>query len=264
MVPIPEKNLLVVLIGEQIVLHSLNVVDKPGGPQKALDQLPGDKMPEIGPVRGAKDIIAFHIKKDRGVFYLAAILKKKVMVFELRDSGMIREFVVIREGLALPDGIRTVTWSGRGLLLGFRKEYVMMDITNGNIDSLFGTGRSNQPIVANLDPIQEMLIGEESAGIRVTLEGEPTAKSGLVWASLPSCMMFSYPYLLSIHDGNSIEVRNPLLLTSTLADQRQSALNTLCQTLNIKYVDRISSKGYVDFDMQRPNAQTDPLALRRL
>ncbi len=257
MIPIPEKKLMIVMCGEQAVLHQLLDLDTDPslvGNQYGSTQV--EKMKEIGPIRNAKDLVAMQLKKERGSYFLVIVQKKKAMVLEYKDDKA--EFIMVRDGLALPEGIKSVNWSGKNLMLGFRKEYVLLNTYDRDAEttSLFPTGKSGVPAVCNLDPFPELVVGEDSTGVRVALDGSPSAQCGIVWASLPSAMGFFHPYILSIHDSSSIEVRNPF----NLAGRGSQAL---CQTISIKHVDKLSIRQIVDFDAVKPDARTDPNAFRR-
>lgn len=128
-----------------------------------------------------------------------------------------------------------------------------MNTTTGQTTGLFPVD-TNHPLAANMDPLHELIVGSETTGIRVSFEGTPCSNMGIAWASQPSALAYYHPYVLSFHDGNNLEVRNPFLKGSQL-----------CQTLGLKYGDRLSSRGYVDFDLPKPSnkAKFDPTVLRR-
>lgn len=69
MAAIADKGLLIVLTGGKLQVHSVTGLEKGG--------TGSDMVPEIGAVRGAVDVTGFHIKKEGGRFYLAAIHSKK-------------------------------------------------------------------------------------------------------------------------------------------------------------------------------------------
>ena len=257
MIPIPDKKLMLVMCGEQVILHQLLEMETDQASQaNQYGNTQTEKMKEIGPVRNGKDVIAMHLKKERGAYFLVLVQKKKAMVLEYKDDK--GEFIMVRDGLALPEGIKSVNWSGKNLMLGFRKEYVLLNTYDRDAEttSLFPTGKSGTPAVCNLDPFPELVVGEDNTGVRVFLDGQPSAQCGIVWASLPSAMGFFHPYVLSIHDSSSIEVRNPFNLSGR-------GSQALCQTISIKHVDKLSIRQVVDFDTPKPDARTDPNAFRK-
>ena len=252
MAAIQERGVLVVLTGGKLQVHSVSALLASGGGSGT------DIVPDIGSVRGATDVTGFHIKKDVGRYYLAAIhSKKKVTVYQLSDTVTSGEgmFPEVRSGLALPEVALTVAWSGASLLLGFKKEFVLMNTTTGQTTGLFPID-TNSPMAANMDPLHELVVGSETTGIRVSFEGTPCSNTGMAWGSQPSAVAFFHPYILSIHDGNQLEVRNPFV---------KGQQSQLCQALGLKYGDRISTRGYVDLDLPKPSnkARFDPSVLRR-
>ena len=143
------------------------------------------------------------------MFFLAASLKKKILIFQYKAQ----EGVFVQESrFTVPEGIKTLAWSGKKLLLGFKKEYVLLDTSGSAANvttALSSTGRTLSPVICNLDPMRELILAHENVGVRVDLEGNPAAQYGVQWQSTPNAVAYIHPYILSLHDQNCIEVRMP-------------------------------------------------------
>ncbi|RNF19097.1 CNH domain-containing protein [Trypanosoma conorhini] len=252
--PIVERDVLLLVAGDVIAVHQLNRMTS-----AQLDRLPEDRLPELSAVRGTKDIVALHLKRQRGTFYLAVLQRKKITVYAYREQ--LREFVIMNDGLLLPDGAKTLVWVGKNLLIGFRREYVLMHVPSGATDCLYPTGKSGIPLLLSLDPVPEVLVGEENTGVRALHDGSlvPEKKNGIPWPSIPTSAAYVHPFLLTVHDsGNCIEVRLPFFTGSA-----EAANPTLWQSISLKCADRISQRPFADFDVSLPKEAAPPDALRK-
>ncbi|KEG11260.1 CNH domain-containing protein [Trypanosoma grayi] len=251
-VPIVEKEILIAVAGDIIVLHELQHMS-----HVQLNCLPENRLPELGTVKGTKDVVALHVKRHRGVYSMAVLQRKKVTIYEYKDQ--LQNFTVVKDALALPEGAKTLLWVGKNLMLGFRREYVLLDVSSGATDCLYPTGKSGVPLLLSLDPVPELLVGGDGTGIRALHDGSLVpGRSGMPWPSLPTSAAYVHPFLLTAHDSNCIEVRVPFL--STLQESTNPAL---CQSISVKYADRISQRPFVDFDARLPRPTTPPDALRK-
>ncbi|KAF5224543.1 hypothetical protein ECC02_002486 [Trypanosoma cruzi] len=251
-IPIVEKGILLVLAGDVIAVHQLNHMT-----HAPLDSLPEDRLPEMNTVKGSKDIVTLHVKRQRGIFSMAVLQRKKITLYEYRDH--LREFVMVNDGFLLPDGAKTLLWVGKNIILGFRREYVIMNVLSGATDYLYPTGKSGIPLLLSLDPVPEVLVGDENKGMRALHDGSLVpGKSGMSWSSIPTNATYIHPFLLTVHDNNCMEVRLPFFTAHAEASDLSP-----WQTLSLKGADRISQRPFADFDASLPKEATPSDALRK-
>lgn len=244
-VTVPQLNVLILVSGGILAAHSM------------------DDIVEVAQVKGLKEVMMIDIKKEKDHFYIAVIVRKKVLIYELRDTP--DKFHKLRE-YSLPEGVKTINWLGKNVMIGFKKEYVMLDVSKQDSTPVtcYPTSKMQIPITCNMVPMREMEIGMDAVGIRVNFDGYPTSKKGITWPSLPTCLCYHHPFVLSIHDQNSIEVRMPFINETEDRDNTALATGGLCQYVTIKYVDKISIMGaVVDYDIAKPGPGADTSVLRR-
>jgi hypothetical protein len=87
---------------------------------------------------------------------LCAALKRKLLLMEWNGA----DFVETKE-LQIPDSVKTVSWCGRSLCVGFKSEYNLIDVASGAMTDLFTTGKSNNPI-SNVLPGEQLLLSRDS------------------------------------------------------------------------------------------------------
>lgn len=59
----------------------------------------------------------------------------------------------------VPDTVKSMSWCGENICLGIRKEYVILNATNGALTEVFPSGRLAPPLVVSL-PSGELLLGK--------------------------------------------------------------------------------------------------------
>lgn len=66
----------------------------------------------------------------------------------------------VRE-FSVPDAVKSMSWCGENICLGLgnRKEYTILNVTNGTLSDLFSSGRNAIPLVVPL-PSGELLLGK--------------------------------------------------------------------------------------------------------
>lgn len=69
-----------------------------------------------------------------------------------------RGFVDMKE-YGVPDVVKSMSWCGENICLGIRKEYMILNATNGALSEVFPSGRLNPPLVISL-PSGELLLGK--------------------------------------------------------------------------------------------------------
>jgi hypothetical protein len=59
----------------------------------------------------------------------------------------------------VPDTVKSMSWCGENICLGIRKEYTILNATNGALTEVFPSGRLASPLVVSL-PSGELLLGK--------------------------------------------------------------------------------------------------------
>jgi hypothetical protein len=144
----------------------------------------------------AKGAVIFSVEETGGVFLIAAATKKnKIQLYMWdHDAG---EFM---EGIEFPtlDIPKCCIWAGqRSLLLGYRKNYAILNTDTGDVKDLFPTGKGGVPLAVAL-PSQELLLAKDNIGIFIGFDGKPTRSYGLSWSEPPVGLGFYYPYVIAL------------------------------------------------------------------
>jgi hypothetical protein len=69
-----------------------------------------------------------------------------------------RGFVEVKE-FGVPDTVKSMAWCGENICLGIRREYVILNSTNGALSEVFPSGRIAPPLVVSLAS-GELLLGK--------------------------------------------------------------------------------------------------------
>lgn len=77
-----------------------------------------------------------------------------LLVFCLGGRG----FVEVKD-FGVPDVVKSMCWCGENVCLGIRKEYMILNATNGALSEVFTSGRIAPPLVVSL-PSGELLLGK--------------------------------------------------------------------------------------------------------
>lgn len=60
---------------------------------------------------------------------------------------------------SVPDTVKSMSWCGENICLGIRREYTILNATNGALTEVFPSGRIAPPLVVSL-PSGELLLGK--------------------------------------------------------------------------------------------------------
>ena len=85
-----------------------------------------------------------------------ATQKKKLHFYRLVPGS--KEFEEVCER-PIPDYARCLAWAGSRICIGYKREYVMLDIKSGATQELFDTGKAGIPI-ATVMPNQQLLLNK--------------------------------------------------------------------------------------------------------
>ncbi|KOM45145.1 hypothetical protein LR48_Vigan06g045100 [Vigna angularis] len=87
--------------------------------------------------------------------FLCFARQKRVCIFR-HDGG--RGFVEVKE-YGVGDTVKSMCWCGENICLGIRREYVILNASNGTLSEVFTSGRLAPPLVVSL-PTGELLLGK--------------------------------------------------------------------------------------------------------
>ena len=59
----------------------------------------------------------------------------------------------------VPDTVKSMSWCGENICLGIRKEYMILNVTNGALSEVFSSGKVAPPLVVAL-PSGELILGK--------------------------------------------------------------------------------------------------------
>ncbi|KAF3966327.1 hypothetical protein CMV_009571 [Castanea mollissima] len=158
--------------------------------------------------------------------FLCFARQKKVCIFR-HDGG--RGFVDMKE-YGVPDVVKSMSWCGENICLGIRKEYMILNATNGALSEVFPSGRLAPPLVISL-PSGELLLGKENIGVFVDQNGKLLHEGRVCWSEAPAQVVIQNPYGIALLP-RYVEIRSlrdpyPLIQTVVLRNARH-----LCQSNN--------------------------------
>ncbi|KAL7255835.1 hypothetical protein ACSBR1_009884 [Camellia fascicularis] len=181
----------------------------------AFHRLPN--LETIAVITKAKGANAYSWDDRRG--FLCFARQKRVSIFR-HDGG--RGFVEVKE-FGVPDTVKSMSWCGENICLGIRREYVILNSTNGALSEVFPSGRIAPPLVVSL-PSGELLLGKDNIGVFVDQNGKLLQEGRICWSEAPTTVVIQKPYtvgLLPRHvEIRSLRVPYPLIQTVVLRNVR--------------------------------------------
>ncbi|MBA0560782.1 hypothetical protein Golob_017659 [Gossypium lobatum] len=117
----------------------------------AFHRLPN--LETIAVITKAKGANVYSWDDRRG--FLCFARQKRVCIFR-HDGG--RGFVEVKD-FGVPDTVKSMSWCGENICLGIRKEYMILNATNGALSEVFSSGKIAPPLVVAL-PSGELILGK--------------------------------------------------------------------------------------------------------
>jgi len=133
---------------------------------------------------------------------LAVVVRRKLITYEWVHQAL--KFREIKE-LSLPDQPKSVAWAGDSLIVGLKREYLMVNELTGEVSEIFKTGQNQEPSISRL-PGNEFLLGKDDISIFVGLDSKPTRQYGLRWTDNPLALDLVAPYAVAL-TSKEVEVR---------------------------------------------------------
>ncbi|KAE9606701.1 hypothetical protein Lal_00025734 [Lupinus albus] len=178
----------------------------------------------IAVITKAKGANVFSFDHRRG--FLCFARQKRVCIFR-HDGG--RGFVEVKE-FGVPDVVKSMCWCGENICLGIRREYVILNSSNGTLSEVFTSGRLAPPLVIPL-PSGELLLGKENIGVFVDQNGKLLSEGRICWSEPPLEVVIQKPYAIALLP-RFVEIRSlrdpyPLIQTVVLRN-----VHHLCESNN--------------------------------
>ncbi|KAL2241343.1 UNVERIFIED_CONTAM: Vacuolar sorting protein 39 [Sesamum indicum] len=182
----------------------------------AFHRLPN--LETLAVITKAKGANAYSWDDRRG--FLCFARQKRVCIFR-HDGG--RGFVEVKE-FGVPDTVKSMSWCGENICLGIRREYVILNSTNGALSEVFPSGRIAPPLVVSL-PSGELLLGKDNIGVFVDQNGKLLQEGRICWSEAPAAVVVEKPYAIGLLPRH-VEIRSlrdpyPLIQTVVLRNVRR-------------------------------------------
>ncbi|XP_051127067.1 vacuolar sorting protein 39 [Andrographis paniculata] len=182
----------------------------------AFHRLPN--LETLAVITKAKGANAYSWDDRRG--FLCFARQKRVCIFR-HDGG--RGFVEVKD-MGVPDTVKSMSWCGENICLGIRREYVILNATNGALTEVFPSGRIAAPLVVSL-PSGELLLGKDNIGVFVDQNGKLLQEGRVCWSEPPAALVVEKPYAVGLLPRH-IEIRSlrnpyPLIQTVVLRNVRR-------------------------------------------
>ncbi|KAK4711863.1 hypothetical protein R3W88_006376 [Solanum pinnatisectum] len=114
-------------------------------------------------------------------------------------------FVEVKE-FGVPDTVKSISWCGENICLGIRRDYKILNTTNGVLSEVFSSGRIAAPLVVALPP-GELLLGKDNIGVLVNQNGKLIQEGRICWSEAPAVVIIQKPYAIGLL-GRHVEIRS--------------------------------------------------------
>ncbi|XWS45411.1 hypothetical protein CRYUN_Cryun15aG0134400 [Craigia yunnanensis] len=181
----------------------------------AFHRLPN--LETIAVTTKAKDANVYSWDDRKG--FLCFARQKRVCIFR-HDGG--RGFVEVKD-FGVPDTVKSMSWCGENICLGIRKEYMILNATNGALSEVFSSGKIAPPLVVAL-PSGGLILGKENIGVFVDQNGKLLQADRICWSEAPTVVVIQKPYAIALFprrvEIRSLRVPYPLIQTIVLHNAR--------------------------------------------
>ncbi|KAJ7944290.1 Vam6/Vps39-like protein [Quillaja saponaria] len=90
-----------------------------------------------------------------------------------------------------------MSWCGENICLRIRREYVILNSTNGALSEVFASGRVAPPLVVSL-PSGELLLGKENIGVFTDQNGKLLPEGRICWSEAPTNIVIQKLYAIAM------------------------------------------------------------------
>ncbi|KAJ6242004.1 cnh domain containing [Anaeramoeba flamelloides] len=128
-------------------------------------------------------------------------LKTKLLIFKWKNNTFQKTIDV--PITAVP---KTLEWfKATKICIGFKKEYILMNLRDNSNKQLFALGKNSQPISTKISD-EEILLGKEKICIFQDPYGKAPRAYGITWVDSPKNIFYFQPYVLGMF-SQDIRVR---------------------------------------------------------
>eukprot|EP01028_Stygiella_incarcerata_P000477 TRINITY_DN1066_c0_g2_i1.p1 TRINITY_DN1066_c0_g2~~TRINITY_DN1066_c0_g2_i1.p1 ORF type:complete len:895 (-),score=206.25 TRINITY_DN1066_c0_g2_i1:231-2915(-) len=136
---------------------------------------------------------AVHVESADNIALCIAAKKRVLVCMYDMKTGV---FMVTKD-FPVPDTPKLLMWCGQErVCVGFKKEYLSLDVRAGEFSEIFVTGKSQTPHITQLEE-GELLLARDTVGFAVDYFGKPTRKYGVSWIDVPNAVHYISPYVIS-------------------------------------------------------------------
>ncbi|XP_056175605.1 vacuolar sorting protein 39-like [Syzygium oleosum] len=154
--------------------------------------------------------------------FLCFARQKSVCIFR-HDGGS--SFVEVKE-FGVPDTVEAMSWCGENICLALRREYVIMNATDGALSEVSPCGRVAPPLVVPL-PSGELILGKDNVGVFVDQTGKLLPEGRICWSEAPQEVVIQKTYAIGLFpryvEIRTLRVLYPLIQTVFLGNVRHLA-----------------------------------------
>lgn len=128
------------------------------------------------------------------VLRLAVVFKKRIVTFVWTGS----DFAEQKE-LALPDTPKMAIWCGTSLLLGYKREYDMIEEESLSVSKVFNTGDKQPDAAVGVRiPGNEVVLVRDNISHFVDIEGRASRQFHITWSDVPLAIDVVKPYAIAL------------------------------------------------------------------
>lgn len=139
---------------------------------------------------------------------VAALRKRAIVIYQYHNSDKTYKF--LRE-FATPEVPITIAWYRNKVVIGLRKEYLLLNDRSGEPSKLYANANQQPQLypVVKMLPKEEILISVmDKVGIYVGFNGEMIEKDSISWTQPPSTVEFTAPYLVGLIPRVGVEIHS--------------------------------------------------------
>ncbi|XP_041353642.1 vam6/Vps39-like protein [Gigantopelta aegis] len=162
--------------------------------------------------------------------------KRRIQLFYWKN----RDFHELLDDLSPYDTPRAMAWckdpEGKkdSMCVGFKREYYMIDVKDGNLTELFPVGNQQaEPIVTSLAN-GRLALGRDQMSILIDSSGAPVRKEPIKWTDIPVAIEHNPPYVIALLP-KYVEIRTiePNIMIQSIELQKPKFI---CQGSGFVYV----------------------------
>ncbi|CAB3386269.1 Hypothetical predicted protein [Cloeon dipterum] len=190
---VPELEILISLSDGVISVHTMRVFNFPL--VATLDKSKGANLFSLDVKR-----VTTLTGRTSVMVRMCVSVKRKLQLYYWKKD----KFLEFREDISVPDTPRAIEWCDETLVLGFRGEYKLIEISKLKQEDLFPI-KPQEPLVTKLSE-KTFALGNDCKCILMNTEGVPIQNVPVKWKEAPEAIEYDEPYLIAI-ENEIVEVK---------------------------------------------------------